>query len=89
MLTKAMATDWGQYNIQVNSIGPGYFSTEMTKPLADNPEFDGWIKARTPMQRWGDPTELIGAAVFLASNASSFVTEQILYVDGGILSRFK
>ena len=86
MLTKAMATDWGQYNIQVNSIGPGYFSTEMTKPLADNPEFDGWIKARTPMQRWGDPTELIGAAVFLASNASSFVTGQILYVDGGILS---
>jgi len=86
MLTKGMATDWGKYNIQVNAIGPGYFLSEMTKPLADNPQFDSWLKARTPMGRWGDPTELIGALIFLASPASSFITGQILYVDGGILA---
>jgi gluconate 5-dehydrogenase len=86
MLTKAMATDWGQYNIQVNALGPGYFMTEMTRPLAENAEFDAWLKARTPMRRWGDPDELIGALVFLASPASSFVTGQVLYVDGGILA---
>jgi len=86
MLTKGMATDWGKYNIQVNAIGPGYFLSEMTKPLADNPQFDSWLKARTPMGRWGDPAELIGALIFLASPASSFITGQILYVDGGILA---
>ena len=86
MLTKGMATDWGKYNIQVNGIGPGYFITEMTKPLADNPEFDGWIKGRTPMARWGDPEELVGTVIFLASEASSFITGQIIYIDGGILA---
>lgn len=86
MLTKAMATDWGKYNIQVNGIGPGYFLTEMTQPLADNPEFDAWIKSRTPMERWGDPAELVGAAIFLASRASSFISGQIIYVDGGMLA---
>ena len=86
MLTKGMATDWGKYNIQVNGIGPGYFITEMTRPLADNPEFDSWIKGRTPMARWGDPEELVGTAVFLASPASSFITGQIIYIDGGILA---
>jgi gluconate 5-dehydrogenase len=86
MLTKGMATDWGKYNIQVNAIGPGYFLSEMTQPLADNPEFDSWLKARTPMGRWGDQRELIGAAIFLASQASSFVNGHILYVDGGILA---
>jgi gluconate 5-dehydrogenase len=86
MLTKGMATDWGKYNIQVNGIGPGYFITEMTQPLVDNPEFDGWLKKRTPMARWGDPEELIGAAVFLASKASDFITGQTIYVDGGILA---
>lgn len=86
MLTKAMATDWGKYNIQVNAIGPGYFITEMTQPLADNPQFDNWLKVRTPMNRWGDPSELIGVTVFLASPASSFITGQIIYVDGGILA---
>lgn len=86
MLTKGMATDWGRYNIQVNGIGPGYFISDMTQPLADDPEFDGWLKKRTPMGRWGDPEELVGAAVFLASKASDFVTGQIIYVDGGVLA---
>lgn len=86
MLTKAMATDWAKYNIQVNGIGPGYFITEMTQVLADDPEFDAWLKKRTPAGRWGDPSELIGTAVFLASDASNFVNGQIIYVDGGILA---
>ncbi|TVR55308.1 MAG: SDR family oxidoreductase [Spirochaetaceae bacterium] len=86
MLTRAMAVEWAKYNIQVNGIGPGYFITEMTRALADDPDFDGWIKNRTPAARWGDPKELIGAAVFLASEASSFVNGQIIYVDGGILA---
>jgi gluconate 5-dehydrogenase len=86
LLTKAMATDWGQYNIQVNAIGPGYFLSEMTRPLAENPQFDSWLKARTPMGRWGNQEELVGAAIFLASRASSFVSGHILYVDGGILA---
>ena len=58
----------------------------MTKPLAENPEFDNWLKSRTPMGRWGDPAELIGAVIFLASQASSFITGQIIYIDGGILA---
>ena len=86
MLTKGMATDWGKYNIQVNGIGPGYFMTEMTRPLADNAEFDRWLKTRTPAGRWGDPEELVGTAIFLASKASSFINGQIIYVDGGVLA---
>ncbi len=86
MLTKGMATDWGKYNIQSNAIGPGYFLSEMTQPLADDPKFDNWLKTRTPMGRWGDQAELVGAAIFLASAASSFVNGHILYVDGGILA---
>jgi gluconate 5-dehydrogenase len=86
MLTKAMAVDWAQHNIQVNGIGPGYFITDMTQPLADNPEFDAWLKKRTPAGRWGAPAELIGAAVFLASDASNFINGHIIYVDGGVLA---
>ena len=86
MLTKAMAVEWGKHNIQVNGIGPGYFATEMNRPLKENPQFDSWIRSRTPAGRWGDPDELIGGAVFLASRASSFVNGQIIYVDGGILA---
>lgn len=85
-LTKGMATDWGKYNIQVNGLGPGYFVTEMTQPLVDDEKFDSWLRGRTPANRWGDPQELIGAAVFLASNASSYVNGHILYVDGGMLA---
>jgi gluconate 5-dehydrogenase len=86
MLTKAMAVEWGKHNIQVNGIGPGYFSTEMNRPLKENPQFDAWIRSRTPAGRWGEPEELIGTAVFLASRASDFVNGQIIYVDGGILA---
>jgi gluconate 5-dehydrogenase len=86
MLTKVMCADWAQFNIQINSIGPGYFITEMTQVLADNPEFDAWVKQRTPAKRWGVPSELVGAAVFLSSDASSFVNGQMLYVDGGMTS---
>ncbi|HSC71999.1 MAG TPA: SDR family NAD(P)-dependent oxidoreductase [Candidatus Methylomirabilis sp.] len=86
MLTKAMAVEWGKHNIQVNGIGPGYFTTEMNRPLYEDPKFDAWIKGRTPMGRWGDPAELVGAAVFLASRASDFVSGQVIYVDGGILA---
>jgi gluconate 5-dehydrogenase len=84
MLTKVMCADWAQFNIQINAIGPGYFITEMTQVLADNPEFDAWVKQRTPSKRWGLPSELVGAAVFLSSDASSFVNGQILYIDGGM-----
>jgi len=84
MLTRTMATEWAKHNIQANGIAPGYFITEMTRPLADNPEFDRWIRARTPAGRWGKPEELIGAAVFLASAASDFVSGQVIYVDGGV-----
>jgi gluconate 5-dehydrogenase len=86
MLTKAMAVEWGKNNVQVNGIGPGYFATEMNRPLMENPQFDAWIRSRTPAGRWGRPEELIGAAVFLASPASDFVNGQIIYVDGGILA---
>lgn len=86
MLTKAMCADWAQYNIQINAIGPGYFITEMTQVLADNPEFDAWVKGRTPAKRWGRPEELVGAAVFLCSRASDFINGQIIYVDGGMIS---
>ena len=86
MLTRAMAVEWAKYNVQVNGLGPGYFATEMNKALIQDPKFDRWIRQRTPAGRWGKPEELIGAAVFLASRASDFVTGQILYVDGGILA---
>lgn len=86
MLTRAMATEWAAHNIQCNGIGPGYFLTELTKPLAADPQFDQWIRKRTPAGRWGDPKELVGAAVFLASTASDFVNGQIIYVDGGLLA---
>jgi gluconate 5-dehydrogenase len=86
MLTKGMATEWGKYNIQVNGLGPGYFATEMTQPLIDDEKFDSWLRSRTPANRWGNPEELVGAAVFLASKASSYVNGHILYVDGGMLA---
>ncbi len=84
MLTRGMAVDWAQYNIQANAIGPGYFITEMTKPLAENPEFDRWYKARTPSGRWGDPEELVGALLLFCSPASDFINGQLLFVDGGL-----
>ncbi|HSH18972.1 MAG TPA: SDR family NAD(P)-dependent oxidoreductase [Draconibacterium sp.] len=86
MLTKGMAADWAKYNIQINGIGPGYFKTEMTKPLYENPEFDSWLCGRTPSMRWGNTEELLGALLFLSSPASSYVNGQMLYVDGGMLA---
>lgn len=86
MLTKAMAVEWGKHNIQVNGIGPGYFITEMTRVLAENSQFDAWVRSRTPAGRWGDPSELVGSAIFLASRASDFVNGHIIYVDGGMLA---
>ena len=85
-LTKGMATDWGKYNIQANGIAPGYFKTEMTKSLYEDAKFDGWLCARVPANRWGDPSELVGAAVFLSSRASDYVNGHLIYVDGGLMA---
>ena len=90
MLTRNIASEYGQYNIQCNGIGPGYIATPQTAPLrepqADGSRhpFDQFIVSKTPMGRWGNPEDLAGPAVFLASEASDFVNGQILYVDGGI-----
>jgi gluconate 5-dehydrogenase len=86
MLTKGMCADWAKHGIQVNAIGPGYFKTPLNQALVDNPEFSNWLEKRTPAGRWGNPDELSGAAIFLASDASSFINGHILYVDGGITS---
>jgi gluconate 5-dehydrogenase len=83
-LTRGMCTDWAKYGIQVNAIAPGYFRTELNQALVDNAEFSAWLEKRTPAGRWGKVEELVGAAVFLASDASSFVNGHTLYVDGGI-----
>lgn len=83
-LTKGMCADWAKYGIQANGLAPGYFETEMNKALVENEEFSAWLCKRTPAGRWGRVEELNGAAIFLASDASSFVNGQILYVDGGM-----
>jgi gluconate 5-dehydrogenase len=84
MLTRAMCTEWAAHNIQVNGIAPGYFATEMTRALREDEEFNGWLISRTPARRWGDPEELVGAAVLFSGAGSDFINGQILYVDGGI-----
>jgi len=86
MLTKGMCADWAAYGLQVNGLGPGYFETELTRPLVENKEFSAWLCKRTPAGRWGKVDELGGAVVFLAAPASDFVNGQILYVDGGLTS---
>lgn len=86
MLTKAMAAEWGEHGIQANAIGPGYMVTDMNEALMSNPQFDSWVKARTPARRWGKPEELAGTAVYLASSAADYVNGQIIYVDGGMIS---
>ena len=85
-LTRAMCVEWAGSNIQVNAIGPGYFATPLNKALQDDPAFNTWVAERTPAGRWGEPEELVGAAVFLASQASDFVNGQVIYVDGGLLA---
>ncbi len=86
MLTRGMCVELARHNIQVNGIAPGYFKTEMTKALVEDEAFTAWLCKRTPAARWGDPQELIGAAVFLSSKASDFVNGHLLFVDGGMLS---
>ncbi|MFZ4761007.1 MAG: SDR family oxidoreductase, partial [Burkholderiaceae bacterium] len=83
-LTRGMAIDWARHGLQVNGLAPGYFETELTAPLVADPEFTGWLTKRVPMGRWGDVKDLGGAAIFLASPASDFMTGQILFVDGGL-----
>ena len=87
MLTRNMATEWARHNVQINGIGPGYIATSQTEPLrVDGHPFNDFIIHRTPAGRWGDPEDLVGTAVFLASRASDFVNGHIVYVDGGILA---
>jgi gluconate 5-dehydrogenase len=84
MLTKGMAVDLAPHGITVNGIGPGYFKTELTAPLAADATFNQWLINRTPARRWGSVEELAPAAVYLASDAAGFVNGHILYIDGGI-----
>jgi len=87
MLTKNLATEWAKHNIQVNGIGPGYFATTQTEPIrVDGHPFNDFIISRTPEGRWGNPEDLAGTAIFLASDASKFINGHIIYVDGGILA---
>ncbi len=85
-LTKTMCVEWAEHNIQANAIGPGYFRTELNRALWTDEKFNEWVAARTPASRWGEPAELIGAAVFLSSAASDFMNGQTIYVDGGLLA---
>ena len=84
MLTRGMCADWAPFGLQINAIAPGYFDTELTSALVNDPEFTAWLAKRTPAGRWGRTEELIGSLLFLASPASDFVNGQILYVDGGM-----
>jgi gluconate 5-dehydrogenase len=83
-LTRGMCTDWAKHGLQINAIAPGYFKTPLNQALVDDPAFSAWLEKRTPASRWGNVDELIGAAVFLSGDASSFVNGHTLYVDGGI-----
>ncbi len=83
-LTKGMATDWARYGLNCNAIAPGYFDTPLNAALVADPAFSSWLEKRTPAGRWGKVEELVGACIFLASDAASFVNGHVLYVDGGI-----
>jgi gluconate 5-dehydrogenase len=83
-LTKGMATDWARFGLQCNAIAPGYFRTELNAALLADGEFSAWLEKRTPAGRWGRVEELVGACIFLASEASSFVNGHVIFVDGGI-----
>ncbi len=87
-LVRALAVDWAPFRIRVNGIGPGFIDTPMNEVLVKNPEFDAWVKKRAPLGRWGKADDFEGIAVFLASEASSFMTGQIVYVDGGWLATY-
>jgi len=83
MVTRSLAVEWAKYHINVNAIGPGFITTDLTAKLQADEDFNKWVLSRTPFERWGQPEDIAGTAVFLASSASDFVTGQILYVDGG------
>ena len=83
-LTKGMATDWAKHGLNCNAIAPGYFDTPLNAALVADPEFCAWLEKRTPAGRWGKVEELVGACVFLASDAASFVNGHTLFVDGGV-----
>ncbi|MDX8056165.1 SDR family oxidoreductase [Lentzea sp. BCCO 10_0798] len=84
MLTRAMCAEWAPGGITVNGLAPGYVLTELTRPLAEDPGFDGWIRGRTPAGRWARPEDLVGTLIWLSSAASDFVNGQVIAVDGGI-----
>lgn len=86
MLTKTSAVEWAKYNINVNAIGPGYIKTDLTAPLQADADFNKWVLSKAPLGRWGEPNDLVGAAILLASPAGDFITGQIIYVDGGWLA---
>ena len=88
MLTRALAVELAPFNVQVNGIAPGFFKTEMNAALIANPDISAWVEKRTPAGRWGDPREIAGAAVFLASSAADYVTGHLLYVDGGFSAAY-
>jgi gluconate 5-dehydrogenase len=88
MMTRALAVELAPHNVQVNGISPGFFKTEMNTALIGNADFSAWVEKRTPAGRWGDPPEIAGAAVFLASPAADFVTGHLLYVDGGFTAAY-
>ncbi|NCO32649.1 MAG: glucose 1-dehydrogenase [Armatimonadetes bacterium] len=84
-ITKMLAVEWAEHNIQVNGIAPGFFRTELTKAVQED-ERNNWILNRTPMERWGEPEELLGAMLLFCSPASDFITGQMIYVDGGFMA---
>jgi gluconate 5-dehydrogenase len=86
MLTRSMTAEWAVHNIQANTIGPGYMLTDMNQALVNDETFNAWVVGRVPARRWGKPEELIGTAIFLASSASDYVSGQMIYVDGGMIS---
>ncbi len=88
MLTRALAVELAPHNVQVNGIAPGFFKTDMNAPLIADTEFSAWVARRTPAGRWGEPPEIAGAAVFLASSAADYVTGHLLYVDGGFSAAY-
>jgi gluconate 5-dehydrogenase len=88
MFTRALAVEVAPYNVQVNGIAPGFFKTEMNAPLIGDAEFSAWVARRTPAGRWGEPPEIAGAAVFLASPSADYVTGHLLYVDGGFSASY-
>ena len=88
MLTRALAVELAPHNVQVNGIAPGFFRTEMNAALIADTEFSAWVARRTPAGRWGEPPEIAGAAVFLASAAADYVTGHLLYVDGGFSAAY-